>query len=178
MLDGTLHTESKTTRPANVRLATPADEQAILAMTREGHAENGIFSYDSDKILAMIQKATQQKGGLIGVIDGDDALAASVCLILDSYWYTKEWCLTEVWAFVSKPYRSRRYYDDLVDFSKWCADDMGLPLGMGIMSTHRTEAKVRLYKRKLTQIGANFMHSLEKAHGPVAIELGRGKAPQ
>ena len=175
MLDGTLRDTPKTPRPANVRLATPDDEQAILEMTREGHAENGIFSYDADKIKTMIRKATQQKGALIGVIDGDGGLAASVYLLLDCYWYTSEWCLTEVWAFVSRPYRSRHYYDDLVDFSKWCADDMGLTLGMGIMSTHRTEAKVRLYKRKLTLIGANLMHNLEKAHGPVALELRRGK---
>lgn len=154
----------------HIRIAVPSDEGALLIMLREGHKENGRFSFDDDEVMATIRKATMRDGGVIGIIDGDGDLAASVGLILDHYWYTKDWTVTELWSFVRKPYRQSAYATDLIDFSKWFADGVGLSLGMGIMSTIRTEAKLRLYRRKLTPIGGLFAHGIERDKGPLGTK--------
>lgn len=173
MYDGaTVPSTPHTIKPENVRGACPGDEAAILDILREGHLENGTFSFSDAKVLEMIKKATQAKGAMIGVIDAPDgSIAACTGTLVDQYWYTEtDWVLTELWAFVRKPFRNSRFALDLIEFNKWAADSMGIPLSMGIMSTHKTEAKTRLYRRHLLHIGGFFMWGLERAHGPLARE--------
>jgi GNAT superfamily N-acetyltransferase len=139
-----------------VALATPDDEDALWAMLLDLHEENGIFSVNEQKVRASIRLATEAKGGLIGVIRGDE-LEASMCLVIDQFWYTDDFCLLEQWLFVRQPYRHKKHAVALVGWAKQMAITLGLKLQAGIMSTERTAAKERMYLRQMTPIGGLFM---------------------
>jgi hypothetical protein len=147
-----------------------------MDMLREGYTENGLFSFSEPRVRKMLARGLHGKplndgGGLIvGVIDGDGEFAGSIGILFEQYWYSEECSLTELWSFVRKPYRNSSYALDLIEFGKWAADTMGLSFGMGVMSTKRTEAKLRLYKRKLTPIGGYFMWGMNRNHGPLGRE--------
>ena len=56
--------------------------------------------------------------------------------------------------------RKSQHAKDLINFSKWVAEQFGMPLLMGILSNDRTEAKIRLYQRHIHHCGALFIHNL------------------
>lgn len=156
-----------TDKPSNVRIATPADESAIFKLlTEKLYQENGAFSVSPEKVINAIQHATRGQGGIIGVIDGDNELAGAIGMRLGNFWYSDDWHLEELYNFVSENYRKSDYAKNLIDFGKWASEQMKLVLNIGIISTHRTEAKVRLYSRRLQPVGQFFMHNLEVAKGP------------
>lgn len=157
-----------------VSFARPDDEDEIFKMLLELHQENGVFNVDEQKVREVIRGATQQRDGefgLIGLIRGD-RIEGSVGLTLTQWWYTSDWCLQEHWCFVHVDFRRQNHARRLVDFAKWCADRMSVPLSMGIMSTTRTEAKERLYRRKLTPVGGLFMH---RGDGPIVTGAQSGQ---
>lgn len=141
-----------------VRMATPADEQAIFKMLCLAQKENGIFPMNERKVRDFIIQATDHKGAIIGVIDGKQGIEATVGLIIENWWYTDKWSLGERWNFVHPNYRKTTHAKRLIEFSKWVAYEMNLDLLMGVISDERTEAKVRLYRRQIPYIGAFFMY--------------------
>lgn len=147
-----------TDRPANVRLAVAGDEERIYNHLLGLHKENGLFSLSRDKSMAVIRSATERKGGIIGVIDGESGVEGSIGLQLSSWWYTEnDYHLSEFWCFVREDCRATNHAKDLIQFAKWCAEEMKIPLFMGIVTTKRTAAKERLYRRTLPKVGAYFM---------------------
>jgi len=147
-----------------VTAAGPRDEDEIFEMLLGLHEENGLFSVDEERTRAFIRTAITPGGGIVGVIRGADGkLEASVGMTLDQWWYTSDWCLSERWVYVVPAARKRSFADKhasrLIDYAKWAAEQLGVPLQMGILSTTRTAAKEKMYGRKLTPVGALFMWS-------------------
>jgi N-acetylglutamate synthase-like GNAT family acetyltransferase len=143
-----------------VRPAVPEDEEPIYQMLLKLHTENGLFPVAENKVREVIRTATERRYGLIGVIEGEKELEASVGLELSQWWYTDEWCLSEKWNFVLPQYRKSLHAQNLIEYAKWSARAMGVPLQMGIITTKQTEAKVRLYERRMQNVGALFMDNL------------------
>jgi hypothetical protein len=78
------------------------------------------------------------------------------------FWYTKEPHLEELWAFVRPEFRKSRNAQALVEFAKALAVELKRPLLIGVLSSHRTEQKVRMYRRKLgAPKGAYFLYNAE-----------------
>lgn len=150
-----------TEKPKNVRLATKADEQQIYDILMELYAENALFSLSSEKVWSVIRRATERKGGIIGVIDGPNGIEGSVGLELTQFWYSDDWLVSEYWNFVREPFRKTTNAVDLINFAKWSVENIGLPLHMGIITTKRTAAKERLYRRVMPKVGAFFVHNLQ-----------------
>lgn len=149
-----------THKPDNVRLAIPKDAEEIYCILKELYTENTLFPIAPHKVKEQIVQGCLNNGGVIGVIDDGGVIAGCVGLFVNQYWYTEAWNIEEYWNFVRIPYRRKPYGRDLVDFAKWFNENSGLLLSMGIMSSERTEAKCRLYDRKLTRIGAYFMNGI------------------
>jgi len=155
----------KTERPANVRLATPADEDQIYWLMKEAHLEQPIFPMDEQKIRKFIRHATTRKGGVIGVIEGPRGLEAYILAVLSSYWYTESWHLEELSNFVHPNHRKTNHAKHLIQFAKWFSEQLGLPLIMGILSTKRLEGKIKLYTRQgIIPCGALFAHNTGHDH--------------
>jgi len=141
----------------NVEIATPDDEDLIVDMFKLMHEENGIFDISEDKVRQMVRMATSNKGGIIGIIKGDDSLEGMICLIIDQLWYSEEWFLSELFNFVHPNFRRSSRVKSLLAFAKKCSTEVHLPLLIGVVSNERTEAKVKLYERQFPKAGAFFM---------------------
>ena len=150
---------------AGVRMVGPQDEPAVFELLTMLHAENGIFPMSEDRVRETIHAATGRKGGIIGVVDGDSGPKATIGLFMEQLWYSDAWWLVERWNFVHPDHRRTPYAKRTIEFAKWCADNLGLDLLMGIVSNQRTEAKVRLYRRQLPSVGGFFMHRSVKGNG-------------
>lgn len=147
-----------TTCPSSVRVITAADEEAVYDLLMLLYAENAMASMSEAKVRGMIRRATEKQGGLIGIIEGPDGVEASIGLILNTWWYSDEWHLEEMWTFVHPDHRKSSHARDLIDFAKWAAEAMSVPLLMGILTQHKADAKVRLYRSMIPQVGALFVH--------------------
>ena len=76
-------------------------------------------------------------------------------------WYSDNPVLEEKAIFIHPDFRSAKggRARQLCEFSKQVADSLGIPLIIGVLSNHRTEAKVRLYERQFGKpSGAFFLY--------------------
>lgn len=150
----------RTVKPENVRLAMAGDEDAIFDILALAHAENGCAPMNDLKVRRGIKDAIEQRGGVLGVIDGPTGFEGVLMLRLSQWWYSEEWHLDELCNFVHPNFRSSNHAKSLLQFGKWFAEQMNRPLFIGVMTHTRMEAKNRLYRRQLHQGGALFYHNL------------------
>lgn len=150
-----------------VRPAVPADKPEIWRLFRLLWNENAIFAICDEKVDFYIDRMLNHDKigpddtgprGFIGVIGPVGALEGCIMLTIGSLWYSEEWSLDEQLNFVDPAHRKSNHANALIDYAKKCADEIGLRLLIGILSTKRTAAKVRLYERKLTPAGAFFLY--------------------
>lgn len=155
------------TSPSIVRPAVPADKDEIWRLFRMLHAENALFEISEPKIEYYINRLLNPSKidpsdtgprGFIGVIGSVGSLEGCIMMTVGSVWYSEEWTLDENLNFVDPEYRSSNHSKALISFAKECAEKIGVRLVIGVLSTVRTAAKVRLYERQLTPCGAFFMH--------------------
>lgn len=155
-----------TPKPSNVRIAIPNDEEAIYQLLKNHlYSENALFPLSENKARETIRRACNHDNAMIGVIENESGIVATVGLFLSQYWYTDATYLDELWNHTHPDHRKSDYAKNLIDFSKWANENIGVVLMMGIMSTIRTEAKVRLYSRKLQMIGAFFANGIPDKNG-------------
>lgn len=144
-----------------VRLATEADEEALMAHIRIGYADNGFGTFSERRVQEYIRHATRGQGGIIGVIDGPSGFEASICLFLDQFFYSEDWILRERWIFVHPDHRKKKHFDRLIDYARACQAKMSeggpfMPLVCGIATKTRVMAKIKLWSTKFPVVGANF----------------------
>jgi hypothetical protein len=99
----------------------------------------------------------------IGVIGPPGRLEAVVFILISSFWYSDELHLEELLLYVDPECRASRHANALLEWMKGLADSLKIPLLTGIISTTRTEHKIRLYDRKLPRVGAFFFYPLDMA---------------
>lgn len=144
-----------------VRTGTPEDAEAVLALAMEGAAENGIVRPDIEKIANEFWAALHLDGGIVGIVGPRDGKPEGFTLLrVTNMWYgqSDDQVLEERIVFVKSEFRSAKggRARKLVDFAKQSAERLGLPLMIGILSTERTEGKVRLYRRVLGEPSGAF----------------------
>lgn len=149
-----------------VRIAGPADHDEIMRLFWLGHAENGLFEPDVNKVEWWLARTLMPElldpldtgpRGAIGVVDGEAGLEGMAFLIIGGFWYTNHRHLEEFIVYVDPKHRVKGHHKALIDWMKDQSLATGLPLMTGILSTQpRTEAKVRLYERMLPKAGAFF----------------------
>lgn len=150
----------------DVRMATADDADGLMEHCRLLHGENGLFSLSEAKAAALIARALDRQGAIIGVIGDGGAPEASIFLSIEQPYYSEDWHLMELWNFVAPPREHRAgHAKRLIEFAKSCSDELRLPLVVGILSNQRVEAKVRLYERQLEKAGAFFVHNRQSAAG-------------
>ena len=155
------------TCPSIVRIAKPADHQEIWRLFLQGHRENGQFSLAPEKVEWFLSRALRPDlipewdtgpRGAIGVIGDVGRLEALVFVTIGTYWYSHDRHLEEFIVYVDPECRQSAHARTLIDWMKSQSDRVGIPLVTGIISTERTEAKVRLYRRMLEPVGAFFLY--------------------
>ena len=141
-----------------VRLAVKEDAPSIYAMCRLLHEENGLSPWSEDKVRGTIGGALAGKGAIIGVIGPRAAPVAMIHLHIAAMWYSDDVQLEDRGTFVHPDHRRSTHAKDLWEFAKLAATELGIPLVIGILSTDKTEQKVRLCRRSLgAPVGAFFL---------------------
>jgi hypothetical protein len=146
-----------------IRIGTPADLDDVMEAAVEAVREIGLMEPDPERLLQDVWPALNQDRGLIGIISKPGGKAeGGVLLRVGKMWYSDQDVLEERVIFIPPQYRSvkggraRR----LCEFSKKTAEDLGLPLLIGVMSTVRTEAKIKMYQRYFGKPkGAVFLYN-------------------
>lgn len=169
------------TSPSVVRPAVPEDEREIWRLFRALHAENAMFPISETKVQQHIDRllhpgriASDDLGprGLIGVIGPVGALEGVIMLVFGSPWYSDAVTLDECLNYVDPQHRSSNHAKALIAYAKHLVDGIrekhpDFKLVIGVLSTKRTAAKVRLYERQLTAAGAFFLYPADDIVEPI-----------
>ncbi len=155
------------TCPSIVRVARPEDRQEIWRLFLQGYHENGKFSLAPEKVDWFINRALWPDAipewdtgcrGVIGVIGDVGQLEALAFVTVSTFWYSHDKHLEEFIVYVDPECRRSYHARALIQWMKTQSDRTGLKLVTGIISTDRTEEKVRLYRRMLPFAGAFFLY--------------------
>lgn len=126
------------------------DEHAdVMSICRKLAAENALFAMNDERVNEMMSRAYDQKGGILAGIGEKGKLEGLIFLLLTSFWYSNDPYFEEFFLYVTPEHRKSRNAVELLRFAKWCADESGFPLFIGILSNHPTERKELLYERQL-----------------------------
>ena len=127
-----------------------------------GHEENAFLVANPVKMVMDVWPALNQDHGIVGIIgEPGEPIEAAVLLRLGTMWYSDNPVVEEKAIFVRPEFRSAKggRARKLCEFSKKVADSLGMPLIIGVLSNHRTEAKIRLYRRQFGEpAGAFFLY--------------------
>ncbi len=143
-----------------VRIAGPSDEDEIMKLLTVMHAEGGILPLDEMSARKTFHLAFARQGGILGVIGEPGDIRAMIFLLVSRFWYTRNNHLEELFNFVRPDCRgvNQTYATTLIKFAKECAEEIGIPLTIGILTNHRMAGKVRFYRRVLGEpAGAWFV---------------------
>ena len=150
------------TNDLGVRIGGPEDVDAIMELALSACKENGFVNPSPQKLLHEIWPALNLDHGLLGVIGKEgEKMEGAVLLRVGAMWYSDDQVLEEKAIFIHPDYRSAKggRARRLCQFSKQVADNLGIPLIIGVLSNHRTAAKVRLYERQFGKpSGAFFLY--------------------
>lgn len=146
----------------DVRLAVPSDEERLLELMRVACEEDAQHPINIEKVRDVVRLHFERRGGLVGVV-GDDELKGYVLMAVVPVWYSDDYQLQEFSLFVAPDHRKSTYAKQLMAFAKQASEGLKLDLMIGVLSTARTEAKVRLYQRQFQQSGAFFTYRPSEA---------------
>jgi GNAT superfamily N-acetyltransferase len=142
----------------DVRLAVPEDLPGLLGLMRVACKEDAQHEMDEEKVLAMVMRHYNKQGAMLAVIGEIGQPEAYLLMVLDEFWFSRDYQLLELSLFVHPDYRKSTRAKQLMIFSKQASKGLSLDLTIGVFSNERTEAKIRLYKRQFRQVGAYFCY--------------------
>lgn len=146
-----------------IRLGTPADLDEVMAAAVAAVAEIGLVDPDPERLLQDVWPALNQDRGIVGIICKPGGKAeGGVLLRVGKMWYSNQDVLEERVIFIPPEFRNIKggRATRLCEFSKKAAEDLGMPLLIGVMSSVRTEAKVKMYERQFGKpTGAVFLYN-------------------
>lgn len=135
---------------AQVRTGTPDDVHPMMDLALSACEENGLTNPDPMKLLSEIWASLNLVHGIVGIIgQPGEAIEAAILLRVEPLWYSSDLSVVERAIFVAPEYRAAKggRAARLCDFAKKVSSELSYPLVIGILSSQRTEAKVRLYER-------------------------------
>ena len=142
-----------------VRLAVADDVPQLLKLAYDLHSENGILDLDIEMVKDVVMRAIDRNGAILGLIGGIGAIEGMIYLAVGKYWYSSLPHLEELFSYVRPEFRRSTNAKTLIEFAKKQADECGVPLLIGIVSTTDTERKIEMYKRCLGPVaGAYFLY--------------------
>lgn len=158
----------------SVRTGTIEDLDNMMALALMACEENGFVSPNPQRLLQDIYPALLLHEGIIGIIGEVGKMPeAAVLLRVGSMWYSDQKIVEEKAVFTHPDFRNAKggRARRLCEFSKRVADNLGFPLVIGVLSNHRTEGKVRMYRRIFGEpAGAFFLYGAETGRWREAAE--------
>ena len=157
-----------------VRTGTPDDLHPLMELFLSAGRENGLTGANPLKLLNDLWAALNRNHGIVGVIgEPGGRPEAAILLRVESMWYSDEHVLMERVIFVDPEFRSAKGGRArlLCEFAKKASDTLEMPLIIGILSSQRTEGKVRLYERQFgPSSGAYWIYGGVTGQSSIAAE--------
>lgn len=145
-----------------VRVATPDEVHDVMAGAMEACSENGFVNVNQVKLLGQIWDALNLNNGIVGVIGEPGKLEGGILLRVTEMWYSDDRILEEKALFIHPEYRNAKggRARRLCEFAKRAAEQLEIPLLIGVLSNNRTVAKIRMYERQFGEpSGAFFLYN-------------------
>lgn len=147
------------------------------------HSEAGIYPLSEPKVQDYLRRVLYPETippddagprGIIGVIGAPNRLEAAIMLVLGSVWYSSVLTLMDALNFVHPDYRQSNHAKALISYSKRMTDevrkiDPDFQMVIGIVSTKRTAAKIRLFRRQMVEAGAVFVYPSPTGYEPAEV---------
>lgn len=157
--------EKPALEPLKIRIAIPEDLPAVMEIALMACEENGFLNPNPLKLAGEIWPALNQDHGICAVIGEEGGkIEGLVLLRIGNMWYSDSIVVEEKAIFIHPDFRNAKggRAKRLCEFSKRVADVLEIPLIIGVLSNHRTEAKVRMYERQFGKpSGAFFLYGAE-----------------
>ena len=122
--------------------------------------ENSVMDVSGDLLFNQVWEALHLDKGICGVVGPiNSKQIEGVALLRIGYlWYSREQMIEEKAITVHPAFRSAKggRAKMLCEFTKYCADRLHLTLAIGVLSSHRTAAKVALYRRQFGEPSGAF----------------------
>lgn len=157
-----------TEKPANVRVASEEDTEAVLelVMMELREAPSLVAPINEKRVVEQLVPGLGRQGAIIGVIDGPDGRpVATIGIYLQRWWWSEAMYYQDQFCYVHPDHRNGNHYaEDLIQFSKWAADYMTGKMGyrfyvlLGLIGMSRIRQKVRFFARHVTQAGGFFIY--------------------
>lgn len=172
-----------TASPSIVRAARPEDETELWKLFHLMHEETAIFPLDENKVQDYLRRVLYPETipisdtgprGIIGVIGSPARLEAAIMLVLGSVWYSSAVTLMDALNFVHPAYRQSNHAKTLICYGKNMVDEIrkvhsDFQMMIGVVSTKRTQAKIRLFRRQMVEAGAVFVYPPPIGHEPAEV---------
>lgn len=150
------------TNDLSVRVGTPEDLDGMMSLASRATNENAFIQPDTTKLLEEMWGALNREDGIVGIIGHQgEVFEGAILLRIGELWYSKEQVLEERAVFVEPEFRNAKggRARKLCEFAKEAANELGIPLTIGVLSNSRTEAKIRLYQRMFGEpAGVYFLY--------------------
>jgi hypothetical protein len=145
----------------DIRIAGTDEMTNVMNLAIAGAEENAFLDASALLIAQTVYPALAQDHGLCGVIGPKGDVQAFIVLRIGTLYYSDQPCVEEKILYVHPDFRSAKggRAAKLCQFSKKVADDLDLPLLIGVCSSHRTAGKVKMYERIFgPPAGAYFLY--------------------
>lgn len=131
-----------------VRTGTAADIHPVMRQALAACEENSLSRVNPTKLLSEVWASLNLDKGIMGLI-GQDPIEAGILLRVEPMWYSDDMCLLERAIFVNPDYRRGGGRARLLcQWAKKAAEELKMPLVIGILTSQRVQAKVALYERQ------------------------------
>lgn len=155
-----------------VRIATAHDKPGMVSLLHAMWEENGVASLSVPKMLQALDRGLARDRSIIGVIEKDGIIMGSIGLFVSSMWYSDDYHVEDLWNFVHPAHRHSSYARDLLNFAKKTCESLDTQLLIAVLSSTRTQAKVRMYEKIYgPSLGAIFCWPAVSAQRPPALEV-------
>jgi len=142
-----------------VRGARPEDYPAVMRLCESLYQENGLTRVAWKRVEEAVINGINGQRAALGVIGQCDDLGGMILLRFSECWYSDDLLLEELYNYVPPHHRNGHNARALIEFAKAASNRLEIPLLIGVLSTHRTRAKVRLYQRAFGEpAGAFFLY--------------------
>lgn len=134
-----------------VREGVVEDFNEVMRLSMNSAIENALVQPDEMLVAQNVYAALSAQRGIVGVIGGKpgETLEGMIIMGLGNPWYSHEMTLEEKVIYVAPEFRSAKggRARKLVEWAKYVSEKIGIPLTVAVLSSSRTEAKMRLFER-------------------------------
>jgi hypothetical protein len=145
--------------PYGLRVAGPADADALLAFVLPIYEEDAAQRVSATKVAAIVARCIERDRAIAGIVTGPQGIEASVGAAIDAFDYSEEPHLMVKWLGVAPAFRRTDRASRMVSYVRWLFDvmeqmgEIPVPVFLPTLTTTDQRRKVLLYQRRAPQVG-------------------------